>query len=103
MLDSDSGLLSLNKFASGSGSISGRDSSYDRITRQTGFIAIEKVVKQQTESNPMKDPVPFVFISAAEAGWKFRAPVNFLERYLQAKRSVENKLLSSGQFIRPII
>lgn len=44
---------------------------------------------------------PFVFISAAEAGWTFKAPVAFLEKYLVAKRAVESKLLSSP--LRPVI
>ena len=37
-------------------------------------------------------PVPFVFISAAEAAWSFKAPVDWLEEYLIAKRAVESKL-----------
>ena len=36
----------------------------------------------------------FIFVSAAEAGWTFQAPVDFLERYLIAKRLVEKKLLA---------
>ena len=36
--------------------------------------------------------VPFVFVSAAEAKWDFRAPVDWLEDYLVAKRAVETKL-----------
>lgn len=36
--------------------------------------------------------VPFVFVSAAEARWTFRAPVDWLEEYLVAKRAVETKL-----------
>lgn len=35
-----------------------------------------------------------MFVSAAEAGWTFQAPVPFLEKYLTAKRAVENKLLA---------
>jgi len=46
----------------------------------------------------------FIFISAAEAGWTLPAPVDFLERYLIAKRSVEKKLLAfSNHHIRPIV
>lgn len=41
-------------------------------------------------------PLPFVFVSAAEAGWTFTAPVPFLERYLIAKRAVEAELLGTS-------
>ena len=37
-------------------------------------------------------PTPFVFISAAEAKWTFKAPVQWLEEYLVAKRAVETKV-----------
>ena len=43
-----------------------------------------------------------MFVSAAEAGWTFPAPVDFLERYLVAKRSVEKRMLSSTS-LRPTI
>lgn len=115
LLDNESGLASYNKIASGSGSVPGQDSSYDRITRQTSFIAIDRIIKQQQSTGGAESeteagsgtqqnvPIPFVFVSAAEAGWTFKAPVKFLERYLVAKRAVENKLLTSAPYIRPII
>ena len=115
LLDNESGLASYNKIASGSGSVPGQDSSYDRITRQTSFIAIDRIKKQQQSTGGAESeteagsgtqqnvPIPFVFVSAAEAGWTFKAPVKFLERYLVAKRAVENKLLTSAPYIRPII
>ena len=37
-------------------------------------------------------PPPFVFVSAAEARWDFRAPFDWLEEYLVAKRAVEARL-----------
>ena len=36
--------------------------------------------------------MPFVFVSAAEARWTFKAPVAWLEDYLVAKRAVEARL-----------
>ena len=45
----------------------------------------------------------FIFISAAEAGWTLPAPVDFLERYLTAKRSVEKKLLAFSNHAKSII
>jgi hypothetical protein len=45
----------------------------------------------------------FIFISAAEAGWTLPAPVDFLERYLSAKRSVEKKLLAFSNHTKSTI
>jgi len=104
LFDSDSGFGSLNKFASGSGSILGASSTYDKVTRQTAFNAIDVLAKSKKKT---REPFPFIFVSAAEAGWTFRAPVDFLERYLVAKRAVEAKLLSTDPStatnFRPII
>ena len=57
--------------------------------------------------------VPFVFISASEAGWSTSLPFaptveralpDFLQRYLKSKRAVEHKMLEPASFkIRPII
>lgn len=109
LFDVDSGLGSFNRYASGSGSMLGASSTYDKVTRQTAFNAIE-VLSKGSLSITKKQPIPFVFVSAAEAGWTFKAPVEFLERYLIAKRAVESKLLdapsSSSPFstnLRPII
>eukprot|EP00747_Dinoflagellata_sp_TGD_P185887 gnl/TRDRNA2_/TRDRNA2_42672_c0_seq1.p1 gnl/TRDRNA2_/TRDRNA2_42672_c0~~gnl/TRDRNA2_/TRDRNA2_42672_c0_seq1.p1 ORF type:complete len:450 (+),score=83.08 gnl/TRDRNA2_/TRDRNA2_42672_c0_seq1:164-1351(+) len=88
LLDTESGLSNLNKFASGSGSEPSSTSTYDRVTRQTAFNAI----KLAEESPTTKE---FVFVSAAEAGWDFESPLPFLERYLIAKRAVEAKLKES--------
>lgn len=42
--------------------------------------------------------MPFLFVSAAEAGWTQDPPFTpgFLSDYLIAKRAVENKLLGMG-------
>ena len=100
LLDGQSGLASINKYASGSGSIPGEGSSYDLITRQTCFNAINSM-----ETLYQNNRIPFVFVSAAEAGWTFKAPVDFLERYLIAKRAVEKKITDSnklkGVILRP--
>jgi nucleoside-diphosphate-sugar epimerase len=103
LFDGKSGFGSLNRYVSGSQSVPGSSSSYDDITRKTAFNLIEAI--EETSSTPN---VPLVFISAAEAGWTFQAPVDFLERYLTAKRSVEARILKStsqqtlrGTIMRP--
>ena len=111
LLDGKSGLGKYNQFVSGSGSTPDKESTYDDITRRTAFNAIDAVLES---SNRMKkQPMPFVFISAAEAGWpdmpggsfveKYLAP-EWLRRYLDAKRTVEQRLMSTdAAVIRPII
>ena len=101
LLDSDSRLSGLNRLASGSGSIPSADSTYDRVTRLTAFNMLEVCAAQPRPQSA--SPLPFVFISAAEAAWTFQAPVGFLERYLVAKRQVENRLLESSAIVRPTI
>ena len=95
LFDQDSGLSGLNRFASGSGSTPDASSTYDKVTRQTAMNAIDAFLEFGGSGKP------FVFISAAEAGWTFRTPVDFLERYLTAKRAVESRLLGSA--LRPVI
>jgi nucleoside-diphosphate-sugar epimerase len=110
LFDNDSGLGSLNVFVSGSGSLLDSDSSYDTITRLTGFHAIDAAMEYAKEQGNEK-PLPFVFTSAAEAGWPDAAggPLiesimpEFIQRYLKAKRAVEAKLMSSSPTLRPII
>jgi nucleoside-diphosphate-sugar epimerase len=110
LFDNDSGLGSLNVFVSGSGSLLDSDSSYDTITRLTGFHAIDAAMEYAKEQGNDK-PLPFVFTSAAEAGWPDAAggPLiesimpEFIQRYLKAKRAVEAKLMSSSPTLRPII
>jgi nucleoside-diphosphate-sugar epimerase len=112
LFDNDSGLGSLNVFVSGSGSLLDSDSSYDTITRLTGFHAIDAAMEYAaTQSSNSEKPMPFVFTSAAEAGWPDAAggPLiekimpEFIQRYLKAKRAVEAKLMSSSPTLRPII
>lgn len=110
LLDDESGFGSWNRFASGSGSVPDEGSSYDEITRLTGFNAIDAATEYATTQG-LEKPMPFCFTSAAEAGWpqmkgggfveKVLAP-GFLKRYLVAKRAVEEKLMSSEK-LRPII
>lgn len=90
LLDSESGLSDLNRFASGSSSQPGADSTYDKITRKTAFVAIDAMERQS------KQDATFVFISAAEAGWTIDTPIPWLNRYLGAKRAVEQKLRLSN-------
>jgi nucleoside-diphosphate-sugar epimerase len=100
LLDAESGLSPLNKFASGSGSRPTLESTYDRITRQTAMTAIDCISANGSDAAQK----PFVFVSAAEAGWTLPAPIGWLEKYLVAKRAVEKKLLESAVVgIRPVI
>lgn len=109
LLDEESGLGAYNRFASGSGSLPDTDATYDTITRLTAFNAMEVVSEYAVQNDQI--PFPFVFTSAAEAGWPDMAGGSFVEnnlapewlgRYLKAKRQVESKLESSSN-IRAII
>jgi len=110
LFDDASGLGSYNRFVSGSGSLPDADSTYDTITRLTAFNAIEAAIEYATKDKS-KQPLPFCFTSAAEAGWpdvaggKFIESVmpDFIKRYMAAKRAVESKLLASEPVLRPII
>jgi uncharacterized protein YbjT (DUF2867 family) len=109
LLDDDSGLGALNRFASGSGSIPDENSTYDKITRLTAFHAIEAAM-DYAKANKQEN-FAFCFTSAAEAGWpdvsggQFVESLvpDFLKRYLAAKRAVEAKLQESVPTLRPII
>jgi len=97
-----------NQFASGSGSVPDKNATYDLITRVTAFNAADATIacvgrsqgiKGSDGTNSIDDaetktvsPPPFVFVSAAEAKWDFKAPVPWLEEYLVAKRAVEKRL-----------
>lgn len=103
LFDSQSGLGQWNRHASGSASVPSADATYDRITRQTAFNALSVFNERR---RPTEQPVPFVFVSAAEAGWTFKAPVSWVERYLIAKRAVEAKLLggdAAADGLRPVV
>lgn len=112
LFDADSRLGRFNRFASGSGSRPEDSSStYDEISRLTAFHAISA-----TETYAKKDGrrIPFIFTSAAEAGWsevrggsfvERRLAPNWLRRYLAAKRKVESRLLEyqTVELLRPVI
>lgn len=105
LFDSSSSLLSLNQYASGSGSKPSDNATYDMVTRQSAFQLMDLALQQHAVDNVMDTnhrPV-MIFISAAEAGWTFRSPVAFLERYLIAKRMVEHRLFSLQDRLRPLI
>jgi len=114
LFDDESGLGDYNRFASGSGSIPDSESSYDAITRQTAFNAIDATMEYVKSQPTIEGGFPFIFTSAAEAGWpnmsfgdfvEERLAPDFLKRYLAAKRQVESKLLSSEttSVLRPVI
>ena len=127
LLDTASGLGNYNVYVSGSNSLLDMESTYDTITRQTAFHAIDAIIEyyneqqqqdvlsSNTTTTATAFPIPFCFTSAAEAGWpdvmggKLIESVmpEFIKRYMIAKRAVENKLLSSStsptNIIRPII
>ncbi|GKY96785.1 hypothetical protein MPSEU_000637700 [Mayamaea pseudoterrestris] len=110
LFDDSSGLGDYNVFVSGSGSVPDKGSTYDSITRLTAFNAIDATKAYAERNGDME--FPFVFTSAAEAGWpdvtfgqgieQYLAP-EWLRRYLKAKREVENKLMSSEPTLRPVI
>lgn len=125
LLDDVSGLGTYNRFVSGSGSMPDDNSSYDSITRVTAFNAIDATTQFIKDNESVSGEggnvrFPFVFTSAAEAGWpdvvggpqveEFLAP-EWLKRYLAAKRAVESRLLktneeqreASSSSLRPII
>ena len=111
LFDDASGLGNLNRFVSGSGSTPDLESTYDTITRLSAFNAIDATVQYVKKNQWTTLDFPFIFASAAEAGWpgmaggaqieKFLAP-EWLKRYLIAKRAVEEKLLSTP-YLRPVI
>ena len=72
-----------NKFASGSGSVPTPGSTYDQVTRQTALAAASAFAEHAKD----RAPCPFVFVSAAEAGWDPDPPFvpPFLTDYLIAK------------------
>jgi len=104
LFDVDSGLANFNLIVSGSGSKPGPQSTYDNITRKTALLAIAAARdKARMQSLLGVPPMPFVFVSCAEAGWpdvqfgdkvEAAAP-DWLKRYLTAKRAVEAELRNS--------
>jgi len=111
LFDEASGLGQYNQFASGSGSVPDAESSYDNIVRRTAVNAIDVASEYAKNQGIAPGSFPFCFVSAAEVGWPDvtggalleRVAPDFLKRYLQAKRAVESRLLSSETPLRPII
>jgi hypothetical protein len=85
LFDSESGLLEYNKFASGSKSVPGSEATYDRITCATAFNAIDCLLENR---EPSVKPLPFIFVSAAEAGWYECAQITPLIVILYMQRSL---------------
>jgi nucleoside-diphosphate-sugar epimerase len=109
LFDTESGLGNLNVIVSGSGSVPGATSTYDRITRLTAFNLI-KALKSRPRL-PGSRRTPLCFVSAAEAGWpevalgdrvEELAP-GWLKSYLGAKRAVEAELRANAGALRPVI
>jgi hypothetical protein len=100
LFDVDSGLSNLNTIVSGSKSLPGESSTYDNITRKTMFNIADAIESRIT--NPFaNEKYPLCFVSAAEAGWpdvaggslvEEKLAPEWLQRYLAAKRSVEERL-----------
>lgn len=101
LFDSQSGLSGLNHLISGSGSSPSSNATYDLITRQTAYNAMDLILQHHAKSSGGKPAM--IFVSAAEAGWTARCPLGFLERYLAAKRAVERRLFSLQEAMRPVI
>jgi len=110
LFDVDSGLKGLSRVVSGSGSIPGDDSTYDKVTRGTTFNVIDAV--ERKASNPFnRETMPLCFVSCAEAGWpdvqfgdlvEEKLAPEWLCRYLAAKRAVEGRL-ESAKGMRAVI
>lgn len=108
LFDAESGLQNFNIVVSGSRSVPGPTSTYDRITRLTAFNLI-KALKGKLRMPGSRTPL--CFVSAAEAGWpevQFGDRVDaaapaWLKAYLAAKRAVEAELVASNSAIRPVI
>lgn len=92
LFDGASGLGSLNRIVSGIGSLPDASATYDDITKKTVDALADAAGEHCAPGTP------FVFMSAAEAGWpdmpggtfveRWIAP-SFLQRYLSAKRGAE--------------
>lgn len=93
-----------NRLVSGSGSVPSPGATYDAVTRRSAVLAVEAAAELLQPPPSASGPPPFVFVSAAEAGWTLPAP-GWLERYLVAKRAAETSLLGErrlrGAVLRP--
>jgi len=110
LFDVDSGLTQFSKVVSGSNSVPGEESTYDRVTRQTAFNAIDATANRLRL--PFAPRTPFAFVSCAESGWPDVSGGSFVEdkvapewlrRYLVAKRAVEAKLEENSDKLRPVV
>ena len=110
LFDVDSGLTQFSKVVSGSNSVPGSESTYDRITRQTAFNAIDATANRLRL--PFAPRTPFAFVSCAESGWPDVSGGSFVEsnvapewlrKYLVAKRAVEAKLEENSDKLRPVV
>jgi nucleoside-diphosphate-sugar epimerase len=116
LFDVESGLQQLNTIVSGSKSTPDPEmSTYDNITRKTMFNIMDAIeAKAKNPINMIKNggnKTPLAFVSCAEAGWpdvQFGAIVEeklapeWLQKYLIAKRVVEDRLASSSA-VRPVV
>uniref|UniRef100_A0A7S2C477 GST N-terminal domain-containing protein n=1 Tax=Haptolina brevifila TaxID=156173 RepID=A0A7S2C477_9EUKA len=113
LLDSESGFAGLNFLTSGSRSVPGEGATYDSEMRMTALGLLDAAQATRPATAP---PRPFVFVSAAEAGWSanelgssieagLREREVFLPRYLDAKRAVEEVLAARAKEagVRPIV
>ena len=110
LFDVDSGLTQFSKVVSGSNSVPGEESTYDRVTRQTAFNAIDATANRLRL--PFAPRTPLAFVSCAESGWPDVSGGSFVEdkvapewlrRYLVAKRAVEAKLEENSDKLRPVV
>jgi nucleoside-diphosphate-sugar epimerase len=119
LLDGASGLRYANLLVSASRSLPAADQSYADLTEGTALelLRVARVASADGSKDGLGGRTPFVFISAAEAGWADEgAPMpggsfveswspQWLRRYLAAKRSVEGAILSpsAAQDVRGVV
>ena len=112
LFDVESGLQNFNTIVSGSKSIPDPEkSTYDNITRKTMFNIMDAIENPVNRLKRGGAKTPLAFVSCAEAGWpdvalgswveETLAPA-WLQKYLIAKRAVEDRLTKSTS-IRPVI
>ena len=90
----------INALASGSGSKPTPGATYDDVTRITAFNAANAAADLCVAKNE-NDAVPFVFVSAAEARWDFKAPVAWLEEYLVEAGAIRGSCLRPSLVYSP--
>jgi nucleoside-diphosphate-sugar epimerase len=119
LLDGASGLRYANLLVSASRSLPAADQSYADLTEGTALelLRVARAASADGSKDGLGGRTPFVFISAAEAGWADEgAPMpggsfveswspQWLRRYLAAKRSVEGAILSPSatQDVRGVV